>query len=283
MNKLNTTLAFAAGIAVLGGVSAQAQTVIYDDNFTTANGNLDSASLSRLSGVDGQVGSGFPSPQSGGSQQLISGNQLSLTLGGGATTSEMRFGIQGVTATGASPTLFDWSSGAGGSAITSAGGMNISFNWTAPNTTSDNWIFFAAGTEGDVSYSNLRVVNSSTTAGILFKDNGQSQTFNAGTLVGSGSYTPTSVNHVVDLTYDFTSWANGSPVTMTATVDGNVVGTDSFTWRNSSTGEFLDVGTYSDPTTLGNFEITTVPEPSSWVMLAGGLGTLVAVRRFRRS
>jgi len=29
--------------------------------------------------------------------------------------------------------------------------------------------------------------------------------------------------------------------------------------------------------------VTTVPEPSSWVMLAGGLGTLVAVRRFRRS
>jgi hypothetical protein len=34
---------------------------------------------------------------------------------------------------------------------------------------------------------------------------------------------------------------------------------------------------------LNSEYVTTVPEPSSWVMLAGGLGTLVAVRRFRRS
>jgi len=67
--------------------------------------------------------------------------------------------------------------------------------------------------------------------------------------------------------------------------------------NNNGTGEGLDgllaeIDIYSGVLTGSQIaqqeayltsEYVTVPEPSSWVMLAGGLGTLVAVRRFRRS
>jgi len=286
MNKLNTTLAFAAGIAVLAGVSAQAQTLIYNDSFAVPNGNLDSASLSRLSGVDGSL----VAPQSGGVEQTITGGQLNL-LGSGNGSVEMRFGVAGSPNSGNTPNLYDWSSGTGGADIAAAGGFTVSFNWTAGDTSSGNWLFFAVGTLGDRTGGNLRVLQSganATTAGILLKNSGSSQVFNAGTheVADDGTFPVTSVNHVVDITYDFSSWANGSPVTMTATVDGNAAGSDSFTWANAGTGEFFDIGSYDENNTIGDLNIdtlATVPEPSSWVMLAGGLGTLVAFRRFRRS
>ena len=115
-------------VAVAGIVAccftASAQTVIFSDNYKGADGDLDSASLvDRTSGLDA---SGVL-PQSTSAQQTIAGGKLQLVCRGGAksgTSGGMHFGTIG------SPgTLWDWSSGAGGSAITKAGGMSVSFNF----------------------------------------------------------------------------------------------------------------------------------------------------------
>lgn len=280
-NLAKNSLTLAAAIMAVGGFSAGAQTVLYQDTFNVPNGAIGGATeLSQLTGVNASS----VTPQSGGSGQVISGNQLSLTLGGGATTSEMRFGITGNPNTGAAPNLFDWSSGTGGADILSALGFTVSFNWTAGDTTSGNWIFFTVGNGGDISYSGLRVLNSTTENGILLKNNGTVQIFNGGSGAGSQpGFTATGVNHLVTLTYDFSSWAAGSLVTMTANVDGTAVGSTSFNW-NATSGQYFDIGTYGNANNLiDNFTVTTAPEPTTWVMMAGGFGMLLATRRFRRS
>jgi hypothetical protein len=272
--------AIAAGLIAAGSLSVNAQTVLYHDPLS-AVGNLGNATeLSQITGVDG-VGSASATPQSGGSGEVITSSGLNFTLGGGATTSEMRFGITGVTATGAAPSLFDWSAGTGGADILAAGGFTVSFNWTAGDTTSGNWIFLTLGNGGDISYSNLRVLNSTTENGILFKNSGSEQIFNSGSGAGGGSYTPTSTSHVVDVTYDLTSWAPGSTVAMSATVDGNAVGSTTFT-LNGTSGQFLDVGTYGNANNdISNFNVSTVPEPGTFTLLGSGFALLAGLRRFR--
>jgi hypothetical protein len=285
MNKpslMRAAVAVAAGFVLASGLSASAQTLLYQDNFNTADGAIP-GDLSRLTGLNAsQV-----TPQSGGSGQLISGNQLSLTLAGGATTSEMRFGVTGNANTGAAPNLFDWSSGAGGTAITAAGGFTVSFLWTAGDTTSGNWIFFTLGNGGDISYNNLRIFSSTTENGIIFKNTGAQQIFNGGSSVtGGGSYTPVGTTHSVSITYSLTSWAPGSAVSMSAVVDGNAAGSSTFN-LNGTSGQYFDIGTYGNNNNLiDNFTVTTlapVPEPATWAMTAGGLGLLLITRRFRRA
>jgi hypothetical protein len=265
-----------AGVFIAGSASVQAQTIIYQDNFNVPDGNLGTGDLP--TGVNGSL----ITPQSGGAQQTIVGGQLSLNLGGGATTSEMRFNKVGQTGTGAAPDLFDWSSGTGGADILAAGGFTVSFNWTAGDTTSGNWIFFSVGNGGDISYSNLRILNSTTENGILFKNNGGSQVFNSGTQNGGfspGAYTPGSVNHFVTLTYTFNSWASGSAVNMTANVDGNNLGSDSFNW-NATAGQYFDIGTYGNANNLiDNLTVTTVPEPGTPALVGAGIGLLLVARR----
>ena len=270
-----------AGLIAVTGVSASAQTVLYNDPLS-ANGALGNATeLAAITGVDG-VGASSATPQSGGSGQVITGGQLNFTLGGGASTSEMRFGITGVGATGAAPTLFDWSAGAGGADILAAGGFTVSFDWTAGDTTSGNWIFLTLGNGGDISYSNLRVLNSTTENGILFKNSGVEQIFNSGSGAGGGSYTPAGTSHVVDVTYNLSSWAAGSAVAMSATVDGNAAGSTTFN-LNGTSGQFLDVGTYGNANNnISNFNVSTVPEPGTFTLLGGGFALLAGLRRLRR-
>jgi hypothetical protein len=272
--------AISVSLVAVGGLTASAQTLIYSDNFNTANGGLDSASLARrIGGLD----AGLIEPHSGGSVAAISGNQLNFTLSGGATTSEMRFDNTGSSG-GSAPNLFDWSAGAGGSAITAAGGFTVSFLWTAGDTTSGNWIFFTLGNGGDVSYSNLRIFDSATENGILFKNSGLEQIFNNGAgVAGGGSYTPAGVNHSVSITYSLTSWAAGSPVSMSAIVDGNAVGSTTFN-LNGTAGQYFDIGTYGNSDNfIDNFTVTTVPEPSAWAMMLGGFSLLLVSCRARRT
>ncbi len=267
----------AAVLIAASGWSAGAQTLLYQDTFN-ADGSLGNATeLSQLAGLNAsQI-----APQSGGSAEVITGNQLSFTLAGGATTSEMRFNIAGQLSTGAAPNLFDWSAGTGGADILAAGGFTVSFDWIAGDTTSGNWIFFTLGNGGDISYSSLRVLNSTTEGGILLKNSGQQQIFSGGSQIGSGSYTPSGTSHVVSITYGLTSWAAGSPVTMSAVVDGNAAGSAAFN-LNATAGQYFDIGTYGNNNNLiDNFTVTTVPEPSSWAIMAGGFVLLFVARRFR--
>jgi hypothetical protein len=63
-------------------------------------------------------------------------------------------------------------------------------------------------------------------------------------------------------------------------VDGQTAATDSFTWLNNY--NYLNLGTYQEPNLTGPITITTVTEPATLALLAGGIGMLFATRRFRR-
>jgi len=248
-----TNLAIACA-GLLLPLAASAQTNIFTDNYNVANGNLDTASLAgRTNGLAGGV-----LPQSTTVEQGISGNALKLYPGGGDGTGKsgaMRFDTIGHTTN-----LWDWSSGAGGTAITNAGGMSISFNWTANNTTSSDWIFLAAGADpADIYGLNyaLLAASSATSSGILIANNGTVQAYNQGVLSASGSFTPAGTNHVVKLDYQFKSWAAGSPVTVNVIVDGNYVINDSFTWKYGAGKQYLDLGTYQETNVVDNFKVST--------------------------
>jgi hypothetical protein len=244
----------AAGL-VAGCLSASANTVIFSDNYNVANGNLDTASLSgRTNGVDA---SGVL-PQSTTVEQQISGDQLELLPGGGDGTGDsscMRF--DNITN---HSELWDWSSGTGGSDITAAGGMTVAFNWTAKNTNSSDWIFFTAGSDSNDVYGldyALLVLSTNTSSGIIIANNGGVKAYNAGVLYASGSFTPAGTNHTVKLDYEFTSWAVGSPVTVTVMVDSNFVVSDSFTWTHNTGGQYLNLGAYQATNFIDNFSVTT--------------------------
>jgi hypothetical protein len=286
MKKIQITkiaCAVSAGLIIAGGLSVSAQTVIWSDTFPGSSGSsMDSGSTAGISGVDG--GAGGALPQSGAIVQQLNGsggvNLLTPSTSGGSGW--IRFDT-----IGSSSTLYNWAASPGASAITAAGGMSISFNWTSADTTSGNWIFVEAGassssqTTGGGSGSYTSPYFNGGGSGILFKNNGGTG-YTGGTGSAPGFSVAGGASHTVTLDYSFTSWAVGAPVTVSAIVDGNVAATDSYTWQNAY--NYISIGTYQENgNVLSNLEITTVPEPTTWAIMAAGLGMLVATRRFRRS
>ena len=289
MKKIQITkiaCAVRASLIIAGGLSASAQTVIYSDTFAGSAQNLDGAPTTGISGADG--GASGAQPQSAAIEQTINGsgglNLITPSTSGG-DSGYIRFGTIGATST-----LYDFAASPGASAITAAGGMSISFDWTATDTTgSGNWIFVEAGassasqTSGGYGYSSPIFSNGGNSAGVYFKNNGTVGALNNGVSQSSGpGFTPTSVNHVVTLDYSFTSFAAGSAVSLTAIVDGTTAQTDSFTWQNNY--NYINIGTYQENgNVISSLEITTVPEPTTWTLMAAGLGILVFSNRLRRS
>ena len=85
--------------------------------------------------------------------------------------------------------------------------------------------------------------------------------------------------HLV-LDYTFTSFADGSPVNLAASVDGTeVFNGGGFTWDNNGGEFYMEIGTLEN-TRLDNLAISTIPEPSG--ALLGALGCLALMQRRRR-
>jgi hypothetical protein len=264
--------------------SAHSQTLIYQDTFAGPAGSLDSETTAGISGVDG--GASGALPQSAAIESTVDGaGNLDLQTPGGPNSGDS--GYVRFDTIGASSTLYDWAASPGASAITSAGGMEVSFDWTANDTTSDNWIYFATGADpaDSFGYGYANVIWSGNTAsGILLANDGNVQTFHSSnSVVDSGAFTPTTDIHVVDLIYSFNSWAAGSPVSLTAIVDGNtVVSGDTFAWNASENGaNYFNLGTYQETNAISDFEIMTIPEPGTYAMACVGIGTLLYWRRLR--
>jgi len=260
MNRnLQLPIPFIRGVvtaSVLAGcLSASATTVIFSDNYNVANGNLDTASLSgRTNGIDayGVI------PQSTTIEQQISGDQLELIPGGGDGTGDsacMRFD----TITNHAK-LWDWSNNPGGAAITNAGGMTVTFNWTAKNTNSSDWIYFTAGADSNDIYGlkyALLATSTNTASGILIANDGEVQTYSDGVLYSSGYWPSTRTNHTVKIDYEFTSWATGAPVNVSVIVDSNYVVSGNFTWKHNLGAQFMNLGTYQETNFIDNFSVTT--------------------------
>jgi len=235
---------------------ATAQTVIYTDNFNIPDTtSLDTSSQTgRHTGLlaTNVVG------QSGGIELTITNQALNLIKAGSYNDGRMRF-----TAATNTSGRWDWSSGAAGAAITASGGMQIDFDWTADENTSGDWISYNVGITPN-SDTSLRVINTGTDYGILFQDNGGFQSFTNGTMVSSGAagtFDVTSLSRHVTLDYAFTSWADGSPVTVTAYVNGNLITSQTFKWNANSGIQNMEISSYAAHSAIDNFSVQTFAPP----------------------
>jgi hypothetical protein len=63
-----------------------------------------------------------------------------------------------------------------------------------------------------------------------------------------------------------------------------VISGDSFSWNSAEAGaNYLNLGSYQEANTISDFQISTVPEPATWTMLASGLGLLLAANKSRQT
>ena len=250
---------------VLAAISTPAQAaLLWMDNFDASDtNNFDGASLAgRLSGTE----SGNTTFRSWGFQQSISNNQLLMPQGGNG----VRFGGQ--------TTRYDWASGTSGPAILAAGGFVVAFDWIPQDNTDGEWVSYQVGT---INNDSGNLTNGGTDYGILFRNAGGTERFDNGTNLGPGGNFIATANPIprrVEITYSFSSFADGSLVNVVSKVDGLQVASDSFTWDSNGGEMRMEMGNGVNNTRIDNFSVNTIPEPSSVLLLAGVLG-LVSRRR----
>jgi hypothetical protein len=266
MTKLLTCVLFAASLPLLATSSNAA--LLWMDNFNAPDtNNFDGSVITgRLSGSE----AGNTALASFGFQQSISNNQLLMPTGGNG----VRFGGQ--------TTRFDWAAGASGAAILGAGGFKVSFDWIPADNTDNEWMSFQVGT---INNDNGNLTDDDY--GILFRNNGGTERFrNAPAPNGnqgaglSFPTTPGGVARLVEITYTFSSFADGSPVNAISSVNGFVVANDTFNWDGNSGAMRMEMGNGVANTRIDNLRIDTIPEPTGAVLLSAGLG-LMALRRRR--
>jgi hypothetical protein len=248
--SFRTLGALVLAVAAIGTFVEQSRAnLLYSDNFNVPDGPLDSAST--VGRITGEL-AGTVALQSQQVEQNIVGGQLQLLNVNYSGTTSVRFNHN-----------YDWSTGAQGTEILAAGGMEISFDWTVPENTSPHWISYSVGINpGDVDQA-YEVVSGGTSSGILLRDNGGVQSFAGGAASGvNTSFDPTSLTHHVNMIYSFTSWADGSPVSLVATVDGAPVITQNFTWGANGGVQYMELASENVGTNtplIGNFVVSTAP------------------------
>ena len=257
---------------VLGIISTPAQAaLLWMDNFDTGDtGNFDGASLAgRLSGSE----AGSTYLRSFGSQQSINNNQLLLPTGGNG----VRFELATNDPTSGAADRFDWASGSAGAAIVAAGGFVLAFDWIPVDNTDTEWVSYQVGT---INADNGNLTNDNY--GILFRNDGRTERFDDNVNLGAGgnfSASPGGVVRRVEITYAFSSFADGSPVTATSKVDGLQVASDGFTWSGNGSAMRMELGNGVANTRVDNLSVSTIPEPSSALLLLGGVLGLASRRR----
>ena len=250
---------------VLAAISTPTQAaLLWMDNFDAPDtNNFDGASLAgRLSGTE----SGNTTFRSFGFQQSISNNQLLMPFGGNG----VRFGQE--------TARYDWASGTSGSAILADGGFVVAFDWIPQDNTDSEWVSYQVGT---INADNGNLTDDDY--GILFRNNGGTERFDNNVNLGAGASfiaTAGGLARRVEITYSFSSFADGSTVSVKSTVNGFEVASDSFTWDNNGGQMRMEMGNGVNNTRVDNFSVATVPEPTSaLLLLAGALG--IASRRRR--
>ncbi len=246
--------------------------VLWTDNFNTADSaSFDAAGIGgRLSGAE----SGNTYLRSFGAQQQISGNRLLMPSGG----SGVRFEIAANDPTGGAADRFDWASGSAGPAILGAGGFIVSFDWIPVENTLTDWVSFQVGT---INADNGNLTDDDY--GILFRNNGNTERFDNTVNLGAGGSFPALAGGLVrrvEITYAFSSFADGSSVTATSRVDGIQVASDNFTWDGNGGAMRMELGNGAANTAVDNLTISTIPEPAG--TLLAGLGAIGLLLRRRR-
>ena len=257
INFLKKFAAFAMCVASLAlAVSSHAQTVIYSDNFNIPDtSSLDgSTQTGRHTGLlaANLVG------RSGGIQLTITSSNLNLlAASAGTSAGRMRFHDASNTAN-----RWNWASGAAGAQIIADGGMKISFDWTAADNTSANWISYCVGINTATDPA-LRIIEAGTDSGILLRNNGGAQVFKLGAGGSTATFDVTSLTRHVDLNYAFSSWADGTVVTLTAYVNGTLLLTQTFNWNGNSGVHNMEIASVANGSKIDNFTVTSLAPPPS--------------------
>ena len=234
--------------------SADAGELLFADNFDAPDtNNLDlSDQAGRRSGSNTQI-----QVRSSRIQHGIASNQLNFL---NSRTGRIRFHDDLDGDNNTAETWHDWASGADGVKILDEGGFRVEFDWIAGNDTSNNWISMNVGISGPgVPEPGFRVNHAETDIGILFRFNGQTELFDNGANQGAqGSFNPTVGARRVTIDYLFDSFADGSPVTMTASVDGTeVFNGGGFTWDNNGSAFYMELENL-ESTLIDNLSISGV-------------------------
>jgi hypothetical protein len=242
--------------------------ILFKDNFDVADsGSFDAADLTgRRSGPVGSE----TNLQSFGAQQSIVGGNLELKGAGG-----VRFG--GETA------RYNWAGATTGADILAAGGFQVTFDWTHI-AGSPEWVALKVGTPNGDSNVNAASVDHA----MLIRQNeniaGQwTERWDNGVATGgtiSYSPIPNLNTYPVVLTYSFNSFADGSPVNLSAVVNGIEVANDNFTWDGNGGALHFELASGVQQL-VDNFTVSTrpdvIPEPSTIVLLTLA-GTALLVR-----
>ena len=236
--------------------AASGSTLLWADNFNVATtGNLDTSDVSSdpagLARRTGLAATGIQS-QSAKIQHGIFDNKLNFLKSGGSGA--VRFQVSGAAS------RFDFASGAVGPEIATGGGVRVEFDWVALNGTSDNWVAFCAGIPASPADVPTRLNNGETDIGILFRFNGGTQVFNNGpSIYAQVGASPAKVGtrHVV-IDYAFSSVADTTPVTMTASVDGHEVYRGPFDWNNNAGQLHFEFETFEN-TLIDGISFTSNP------------------------
>ena len=251
---------------------ALASTVLWADNFDAPDTtNFDGAATAgRFSGTL----AGETYLRSWGFQQDINNNQLLMPRRG---SDGVRFELATNDPTGGADDRYDWAGGGGGAAILGAGGFVVAFDWIPVENTLADWVSFQVGT---INADNGNLTNDDY--GILFRNNGDTERFDNGVNLGAGgSFTASAGGLVrqVEISYEFTSFADGTNVTATSTVDGVQVASDVFTWDANGGQMRMELGHLAENTRVDNLSISTIPEPSAAALFGLGIFGLLARRR----
>ena len=262
-----------SGIFVIGAAPFAHGVVLFTDNFNTANtANFDAApTTGRLSGtVAGEI-----VLRSWGAQEQIDNNQLLIPTG---VDSGVRF--ENAAGPFGGGNRYNWAAGSAGSSILSAGGFTVSFDWAPPGNSSGNWISFQVGT-ANADSGNL----TDDDYGILFRQNGSTERFDNSVNLGAGGTfvaTAGGVLRHVEITYLFSSFADGATVNAVSRVDGIQVASDSFTWDSNGGEMRMELGNNDAGNRVDNLTISTIPEPSPGLLLGVAALGLSGRRRSRR-
>lgn len=268
-----------AALAIFAFTSSSASaTIIFADNFDAPNTSVldTSDQTGRISGLLGtSVGL-----RSQGSQHHISGNKLLMRKTGGG---EKRVRFHDPQST--DDDWIDFASGAAGTDILANGGFRVEFDWTPVTTASGNWLSvdmgIAAKSAGEPSF---RVNNGDTDFGFLMSENGDVQYFDNGVVTDiPGAYSPTAGESHVVVDYAFASFADGSNATASASIDGvSIFSNAAFQWDGNLGVLNMELGEFSHGTLIDNLVISTVPEPSSILLIVLG-STLLFCRWKKKS
>lgn len=264
MNKCILLSALLAGSSLVPASGA----LLFLDNFNDADDGSFDGSFSvlppdRMSGP----AAAETALRSWGAQQSLISNQMNAVGNGG-----VRFGGQ--------TTRYNWAGATTGSTILGDSGFIVSFLWTPPDNTSDTWVSFQVGT---INNDSGNLTHGGTDYGILFRNDGRTERFDNGLNLGAAGTLnlPGGQQRLVEITYSFNSFADGTSVTAVSKIDGTQLASDTFTWDGNGGELRMELGAISAGSRIDNLMIASIPEPSA-AALCGTVGLLALRRRRQR-